>query len=251
MSSRNSRSASSPAALPRSRPCRKLRSGSLPRPPSPSSSWPTIRPRCSPRAKRKRLRSLCGAAWRPPIGERIVRLFGVDPNLATRPPATGKLDLFPERRARFEIIHQEFGGRESILTVSGSGDDEDDLFAGLEPAIAVDYGDAEQRPTPFGRFDVTHNLGLGHSRIVLERHGRERGARLILAAYTGKCDHSADIAGVGKGSGRLAPGIEGLTLQSDSGGHLHSGMSGASRRSAAWTERQPTASQPATQASHW
>src|SRR5215813_7467990 len=174
MSSPSSRSASSPAAPLRSRLYRRSRSGSLRPPPSPSSSWPTTRPRCSPRAGRRRLRSLCRAARRPAIGERVVRVFGVDPDLVARSPAAGKLDLLPERRTRFEIVHQEFGSGESILTVSGGGDDEDDVFAGLEPAVAVDHRNSEQGPTPLGRFDVTYNLGLGHSRIMLERHGRER-----------------------------------------------------------------------------
>src|SRR5262249_30368240 len=129
----------------------------------------------------------------------------------------------PERRTRFEVGHEEFGGRKSILTVSGGGDEEDDIFVGLEPAIAVDHRDAEQGPTPLGRFDVTRNLGLSHSRIMLERHGRERGARLVLPAYTGKRDHGADIAAATAELGRLAPGIERLPLQRGGRGPLHSG----------------------------
>src|SRR6516164_9108186 len=54
MSSRNSPSASSPAALPRSRRCRRSRSGHSRPPRSRNNSWPTTPPRCSPRARRKR-----------------------------------------------------------------------------------------------------------------------------------------------------------------------------------------------------
>jgi hypothetical protein len=71
---------------------------------------------------------------------------------------------------------------------------------------------------------VTHNLGLSHSRIILERHGCERGTRLVLPAYTGKRDHGTDIAAATAELGHLAPGIERLALQSDGRGHLHSGL---------------------------
>src|SRR6266446_420881 len=172
------------------------------------------------------IRSLCRAARCPAISEDVVRLLGLDPDLAPWPSATGKLDLLPERGTRFQIVHQELGAGESILTVSGGGDDEDDVFAGLKPAKAVDHRDSEQRPAPLGRLDVTHDLGLGHSRIMLKRQSRKRGIRLVLPAYSGKRDHGADIAATAAELGRLARGIERLALQSDGGGHLHfSGLS--------------------------
>ena len=58
----------------------------------------------------------------------------------------------------------------------------------------MDDGDAEQRPAPLGRLHVTRDLGLGHSRIMLERHGDERRARLVAAADAGEGDDGADIA---------------------------------------------------------
>ncbi len=128
--------------------------------------------------------------------------------------------MLPERRAGLEVVHQELGGGESILPVGGGGDDEDDVFARLEPAIAVDHGDAEQRPAPLGRLHVTRDLGLGHARVVLERHGRERSAALVAAADPGEGDDRADIAAAAAQLCRLARGVERLALQSDGGGHL-------------------------------
>src|SRR6266508_2007851 len=100
------------------------------------------------RARSHLARSLGRAAgWtRPAIGQRVVGLLGVDPNLSARLLARlagRKFDLLPERRTGLEVIHQEFGGGESIVAVGGGGDDEDDVLAGQDPAIAVDHGDAE------------------------------------------------------------------------------------------------------------
>src|SRR5262249_26334034 len=103
----------------------------------------------------------------------------------------------------------------------GAADDvEYDVSALLRPAIAVDDGDAEQRPAPLGRLHVARDLGLGHARVMLERHGRERGAALVAAADAGEGDHGADIAAALAGLCRLARGVERLALQSDGGGHL-------------------------------
>ena len=46
--------------------------------------------------------------------------------------------------------------------------DEDDVLAGRYPPVAVDDGEAEERPA-LGRFARDPlDLGLGHPRIVLE-----------------------------------------------------------------------------------
>src|SRR5262249_57389222 len=99
-----------------------------------------------------------GAGAGPTLGQRVVGLLGVDPNLPAGFLTCGKFDLLPERRTGLEVIHQELGGSESVLPVGGGGDDEDDIFARLEPAIAVDDGDAEERPAPLGRLHVTRDL---------------------------------------------------------------------------------------------
>ena len=41
---------------------------------------------------------------------------------STQLRAAGTLDLLPERRARLEIVHQEFGGREGLVAVRRRGD---------------------------------------------------------------------------------------------------------------------------------
>src|SRR5262249_38436283 len=112
------------------------------------------------------------------------------------------------------------GGGESVLPMRRGGDDEDDVFARLEPAITVDHGDAEERPAPLGRLHVTRDLGLGHARVMLERHGRERRTALVAAADPGEGDDGADIAAAVAQLCRLARGVERLALQSNGGRHL-------------------------------
>src|ERR1700745_904397 len=127
MNSPSSRSALSLAAPPRRLPFRKCASGGSPQARSPSSSWPITRPRCSPRARRRRRQSLrrAPAGGRGPalgprggrgtaIGQRVVGPLGLDPNLVG-PSTSGKLDLFPERRTSLEVIHQKLGGGERVL----------------------------------------------------------------------------------------------------------------------------------------
>src|SRR5258708_29847862 len=58
----------------------------------------------------------------PAVGRGIVGRFGVDPGGATRP-----LYFLPERRAGLEVIHQEFGGRESVAAMGGGRDHKDDV----------------------------------------------------------------------------------------------------------------------------
>src|SRR5262249_6064373 len=108
----------------------------------------------------------------------------------------------------------------SLLPVGGGGDDEDDVFARLQPAVAVDDGDAEEWPAPLSRLHVARDLGLGHAGVMLERHGRERSTALVAAADAGEGDHRADIATSVAELCRLTRGVEWLALQSDGGRHL-------------------------------
>src|SRR5262249_12074847 len=160
------------------------------------------------------------ARARPALGQRVVGRLGVDPNLAASFLAARKFDLFPERRAGLEVAHEELGASASALPVGGGGGDYADLLARLEPAITLDDGRAEQRPAPLGRRHVARDLGLGHPRVMLERHGRERGTALVAAADAGEGDHGAEIAAAVAELCRLAGGVEWFALQSDGGGHL-------------------------------
>ena len=58
----------------------------------------------------------------------------------------GRSSSFQNGALGFQIIHQEFGGLERRLPVRRGGDDKHDIVAGHEAAIAVNDGDAEQRP---------------------------------------------------------------------------------------------------------
>ena len=59
-----------------------------------------------------------------------------------------------------------------------------DVLARRDAAVAVDDGDAEQRPARARLLDVARDLGLRHAGIMLER---ERGDRLAVLARRGRC----------------------------------------------------------------
>jgi len=99
------------------------------------------------------------------------------------------------------------------------GDDENYFVARSETAEAMNHAHAEARPAFFGRFHVSRDLGLGHSRIMLERHGKERRARFLTPANAGECDDGPDIGTPARKLGRLIRGIERLALQTDGGSH--------------------------------
>src|SRR6266567_319811 len=46
-------------------------------------------------------------------------------------------------------------------------------------AVAMNHGDAEERPAPLGGLDMARNLGLGHPGIMFERQGGDRLAVLV------------------------------------------------------------------------
>src|SRR6266700_3148435 len=125
---------------------------------------------------------------RPSRGRPIVGFLGLDPGAAAR-----ALLALPERRAGFEIIHQELGGREGLLAARGRGRDQHDVVSWLEPPVAMDDGDAEQRPAALGFGDMPGNLRLRHLRIMLERDRRDRLARLGAAAHAREGDQRADV----------------------------------------------------------
>ena len=92
---------------------------------------------------------------------------------------------------------------------------------GSSSPVPVHDGDSEQRPALLGCFDVARDFGLGHSGIVLERHGDERRTRFIATADAGEGDDRADVRAAAREFCRLDRGIEGLALQTDGGGHSH------------------------------
>src|SRR5262249_16003093 len=104
------------------------------------------------------------ARLHPAVGGGIVGRLGADPASAVRTFA-----VLPKWRARLEIVHQEFGGGKSIMTMRGSRDNKHDRLTRCDAAVTMNDGDAEERPAALRRLDVACNLGLGHAWIVLER----------------------------------------------------------------------------------
>src|SRR5690242_6240015 len=74
---------------------------------------------------------------RPAIGGGVVGLPRLDPM-----GALGALLRLPKRRARLEVVHEKLGGRERVVPVRGRGDDQHDVLARRDAAVAVDDGDA-------------------------------------------------------------------------------------------------------------
>src|SRR6266487_180982 len=147
---------------------------------------------------------------RPSRGRPIVGFLGLDPGAAAR-----ALLALPERRAGFEIIHQELGGREGLLAARGRGRDQHDVVSWLEPPVAMDDGDAEQRPAALGLGDMPGNLRLRHLRIMLERDRRDRLARLGAAAHAREGDQRADVGALLEHRRRFGRDIEVLGLQTN------------------------------------
>src|SRR5579862_7517273 len=87
--------------------------------------------------------------------------------------------LFPEWRARFQIVDEKFRRLEGCRAVSTRDGDQNDVLAWNKPSGAMNDGDAEKRPSAFGLVSMTRNLALRHAGIVFERERRQT----ILAAY--------------------------------------------------------------------
>ena len=97
----------------------------------------------------------------------------------------------------------------------GGGNHEHNVLARLDAPKAVDDADAQERPAPLGGFYVPRDLRLRHLRIMLERHGAKRGARLLAAADAGEGDDRAHVRTTAPEFCRFARGIERLALQVD------------------------------------
>src|SRR5581483_962562 len=153
-------------------------------------------------------------APRPAIGRGIVASLGLDPIRAI-----GTLDLFPKWGARLQVIHQEFRGGERRLAMRGRGDDQDDVLAWPDAAIAMDHSGAEKRPALSRLGHMPFDLGLGHPGIVLERERGDRRPGLVSTADAGEGDDGADIAATFAQPCALGRGVERFPLQADRGDH--------------------------------
>jgi hypothetical protein len=154
---------------------------------------------------------------RPSISQNIVALLGLDPDCSAR-----TFDLFPEWGTGLEVVHEKLGSCESILPVRRGGDDENYLVAGQKPTDTMDHAHAKERPALLGRLHVSRDLRLGHSGVVLERHGKQRRARFLSSANACESDNGPDIGAPARKLERLSRGIEWFALQMDSGGHRYS-----------------------------
>src|SRR5690606_34813729 len=119
---------------------------------------------------------------RPAPRRDVVGIARLDPAIALGRPL-----LLPEGRARLEIVHDELARGEGIAAMPRQHHDQHDLVAGSQLADAMDHEARLDRPA-LGRLATDRGeRGLGHARIVLERHGIERGA-------AARCAHRADEA---------------------------------------------------------
>ena len=100
------------------------------------------------------------------------------------------------------------------------GDDQHDVLTRRDPPVAVNDGDAHERPARLGLFDMARDLSLGHAWIMLERQRRDRLAGFGAAANPGECDQRADVGAAARQRGRFRRRIELFALQPDC--RLHS-----------------------------
>jgi hypothetical protein len=148
------------------------------------------------RRRDRRAARLAGASHRaaaadlaPTVRGRFVLGFRADP-VARR--AVRAALLFPEGRAGFKKIHQKRRGGESVSAVARRRERQNDLFAWLDAAEAVNDGQSLQRPS-FERFvgDAT-DLGLGHSGIMFEFQSLSAPSSSLAEAQ--EADERADVS---------------------------------------------------------
>ena len=123
----------------------------------------------------------------------------------------------PEGRLGLEPVDQEVAGLEGRLAVRRGGDDEHDVLARLQPAIAVDDERGIDRPARQRlRLDLRQRL-LRHAGIMLERHGAHVGALRIVAHAAEEHHRAADVRPPRLEGGEFGTCIEGLLLDADHG----------------------------------
>src|SRR6202034_1887351 len=129
------------------------------------------------------------------------------------------LALLPERRPRFQVIHQKFRGGKRRLAVARRRDHEHDRLTRSNPSVAVDHSHPEERPARLRLLDVARDLGLRHARIMFERECGDRFAIFVGAAKPGEGNHRADIGARAREPRRLGSGVKTFALQADGRGH--------------------------------
>lgn len=146
----------------------------------------------------------------PPSRIPVVTLGGVHP-VACRPVA--EMFLLPEGRARFQIVHQVFGGLQRRAPVACRRDDEHDRFARRQAPMPVNHGEPLQREPLFRLTGDPGDLVARHAGIVFQFERRQ--APVLVAADAGKGDDSADVSPAGSQPRAFGAFIERLALNAD------------------------------------
>jgi hypothetical protein len=120
--------------------------------------------------------------------------------------------------------HQELGRLEGRPPMRRDGDDEHDLLAGRDAAMAMHDGYALERPALLRLLDDARDLLLGHARIMLDLERREASA--FIAANSGEGHDGADIASPARERRDLGTDVESLRLDADDHGLRLSGSGG-------------------------
>src|SRR6185312_893441 len=158
----------------------------------------------------------CIVTLAPALGRSIVGGLRIHPVCRIR-----GLDLFPERRARLQVVHQKFRRGESSRAMRRGGDHQNDRLARRETAVAMDDRDAHQRPARERLADMPLDFRFRHAGVVFERERRDGLAFLRAATDAGELHEGADIAAPTRQLRRFCCGIEQLTLQADGDVGLH------------------------------
>jgi hypothetical protein len=154
-------------------------------------------------------RRFASPSWRfPSRGGIIIGSLSVDPGFAAR-----CFDLFPERRAGFQVVHKELRSSERRFTVSRRSHHEDYVFSRHDTPVSMNNGHAQQGPTVSSLCNVSFDLGFRHAGIMLER---KRGYRLVAlgaSADSGKRRNRADVSSAAGQLRHFRGGVERLALQ--------------------------------------
>src|SRR5262249_13800734 len=147
--------------------------------------------------------------WRfPSRGGIVVGNLGVDPGFAAR-----CLDLFPERRAGFQVVHKELRSSERRFTVGRRNYHEAYVFSRHDTTVSMNNGNAQWRPRVNSLCNVSFDLGFRHAGIMLKCKRRYGLAALGSSADSGKRHDSADVNAAARQIRHFRGGVERLTLQ--------------------------------------
>src|SRR5258706_9338674 len=139
----------------------------------------------------------------PALGSALVGFARVDPAVALR-----RQFLFPERRARLEIIHQKLARLNRLAAVRRSDRDEHDLISRPQQSAAMNPQRIVNLPARLCLGDDFLDRALSHAGIMLERELADLGGIVDVPHHADEAGNRADFCIALAQPGDLQSGVE-------------------------------------------